>query len=57
MQYAQPGPKQALHAIMPQEQAALLRFAQAEETVDYSFQMLSIRGAERALFFMSASSV
>lgn len=57
MQYAQPGPKQALHAIMPHEHAALLSFAGVEETVDYSFQMLSIRGAERELFFMSASSV
>ncbi len=55
--YGKPGPKQALHAIVPAEQEALLAFARRETTVDYSFQMLSIRGAEQGLFFMSASSV
>ena len=28
-----------------------------EDTVDYSFQMLAIKGAEQGLFFMSSSSV
>lgn len=57
MDYQKPGPKQALHAIMPAERQALVEFAGDEDTVDYSFQMLAIKGAEQGLFFMSASSV
>jgi putative transposase len=57
LQYGKSGPKQALHAIVPAEREAVLCFARRETTVDYSFQMLSIRGAEQGLFFMSASSV
>lgn len=57
MDYQKPGPKRALHAIMPAEQQALVKFAGHEDTVDYSFQMLALKGAERGLFFMSASSV
>ncbi len=57
MDYRKPGPKQALHAIMPQERQALVGFAGHEDTVDYSFQMLALKGAEQGVFFMSASSV
>ena len=57
LDYHKPGPGQALHAIMPQERQWLKEFAGREETADYSFQMLAIKGAEYGLFFMSASSV
>jgi hypothetical protein len=57
LDYYKPGPGQALHAIMPQERQWLKEFAGREETADYSFQMLAIKGAEYGLFFMSASSV
>jgi len=55
--YAKPGPQQSVHAIVPTERAALREFVGREETVDYSFQMLALKGAEHGLFFMSASSV
>lgn len=55
--YAKPGPQQPVHAILPNERAALRDFVGQEETVDYSFQMLALKGAEQELFFMSASSV
>jgi putative transposase len=57
MDYGKPGPKQALHAIIPAERQALMDFVGREETTDYSFQMLALKGAEQELFFMSASSV
>jgi len=57
MEYGKPGPKQAVQAIMPAERGALVEYAGREETVDYSFQMLALKGAEEGLFFMSASSV
>ncbi len=57
MAYAKPGPQQPVHAIVPTERAALQEFVGLEETVDYSFQMLALKGAEQGLFFMSASSV
>lgn len=57
MDYHKPGPKQALHAIVPEEQQSLVEFVGREETVDYSFQMLALKGAEQGLFYMSASSV
>ena len=34
-----------------------MEFVAQEETVDYSFQMLALKGSEQGLFFMSASSV
>jgi len=57
LEYAKPGPQQPDHAIVPTERSALLDFVGREETVDYSFQMLALKGAEQGLFFMSASSV
>ncbi len=57
MEYARPGPKQALHAIMPVERKALMEFIGQEETTDYSLQAIAIKGAEQDLFYMSASSV
>jgi transposase InsO family protein len=39
------------------ERQALLEFASCEETADYSFQMLALKGAEQDLFFMAASTV
>jgi putative transposase len=55
--YQKPGPKQATHAVIPMERQALLEFASCEETADYSFQMLALKGAEQDLFFMAASTV
>ena len=55
--YGKPGPKQVVHAIMPVEREALVEYVGREETVDYSFQMLALKGAEEGLFCMSASSV
>ena len=57
MDYGKPGPRQVLHGIMPAERERLLDFAAQAQTVDYSFQVLAIKGAEQGLFFMSASSV
>ena len=57
MEYARPGPKRALHAIMPVERKALMEFIGQEETVDYSLQAIAIKGAEQDCFYMSASSV
>lgn len=52
-----PGPKHAIHAILPSEKQALIEYVSREETVDYSIYVLSIKGAEEGLFFLSASSV
>ena len=53
MDYCKPGPTQAVHALMPAEREALVGFAGQEETVDYSFQMLALKGAEQGVFLMS----
>jgi hypothetical protein len=45
MEYGKPGPKQMVHAIMPVEREAVLEYVGREETVDYSFQMLALKGA------------
>jgi len=57
MAYARPGPKQAIHAIIPAERKALMEFIGKEETTDYSLQAVAIKGAEQDLFYMSAASV
>jgi putative transposase len=57
MAYEKPGPKQVMHAIMPVERNALIEYVGREETVDYSLQMLALKGAEEGLFCMSASTV
>jgi putative transposase len=57
MSYYDPGPKQVMNAIIPTERSALLSFVGLEETVDYSLQVLALRGAEQGLFFLSASTV
>ena len=57
MAYGKPGPKQVVHAIMPVERKALIEYVGREETVDYSLQMLALKGAEEELFYMSASTV
>jgi putative transposase len=55
--YLKPGPKQVTHAIMPREQQELLRYARKEPIGEYSFKMLSLKGAEEGYFVMSASTV
>ncbi len=57
MEYQKPGPKQAVHAILRVEREAVVAFVGREETVDYSLQVLAIKGGEQGLFFLSASSV
>jgi transposase InsO family protein len=57
MAYEKPGPKRAVHAIMPVERKALIEYVGREETVDFSLQMLALKGAEEGLFCMSASTV
>jgi len=57
MAYGKPGPKRAVHAIMPVERKALMEYVGREETVDFSLQMLALKGAEEGLFCMSASTV
>ena len=57
IEYGKSGPKQVVHAIMPEEREALVEYVGREETVDYSFQMLALKGAEEGLLCMSASSV
>ena len=57
MEYSRSGPKQVMHAIMPVEREAVLEYVGREETVDYSYQMLALKGGEEGLFCMSASSV
>jgi transposase InsO family protein len=57
MEYSRSGPKQVVHAIMPVEREAVLEYVGREETVDYSYQMLALKGGEEGLFCMSASSV
>jgi len=57
MSYYDPGPKQAVNTIIPSERSALLDYVGHEETVDYSLQVLALRGAEQGLFFLSESTV
>ena len=54
IEYGKPGPRQVVHAIMPVERKALVEYVGRDETVDYSFQMLALKGAEEGLFCMSA---
>ena len=57
MSYYNAGPKQPVNGILATERAALLSYVGLEETVDYSLQVLALRGAELGLFFLSASTV
>ena len=57
MAYHKPGPRQVVHAILPAEREAVVAFVGREETVDYSLQLLAIKGGEQGVFFLSASSV
>jgi hypothetical protein len=57
MAYDRPGPRQASHALMPVERAAVKEYAGREDTVDYSLMVLSLKAAEAGLFYLSASSV
>ena len=50
IEYGKPGPRQVVHAIMLEERKALVEYVGREETVDYSFQMLALKGAEQGLF-------
>ena len=57
IEYGKPGPRKVVHAIIPVEREAVLEYVGREETVDYSLQMLALKGAEEGLFCMSASTV
>ena len=52
-----PGPIHANHAVIPSEKQALIEYIGRKETVDYSLQMIALKGAEEGMFFMSASTV
>jgi putative transposase len=57
MRYAKPGPTRPWNALVPQERHAVRAFVAREDTVDLSLQAIAIKGGERGLFFVSASSV
>ena len=57
MSYAKPGPNHPWNALVPQERDAVRAFVAREDTVDLSLQAIAIKGGERGLFFVSASSV
>lgn len=52
-----PGPRHAAHALLPAEKRAVLAYVREAHTVDYSLQVLALKGAEVGRFVMSASSV
>ena len=52
-----PGPRQASHALLPVEKQAVLTYVGEAHTVDYSLQVLALKGAEAGRFVLSAASV
>ncbi len=52
-----PGPKHSVNAIMPSEKQAVMDYVQLEETTDYSLRVLSCKGAEQGLFYVSTSAI
>lgn len=51
------GPRNAPHALLPEENKAIVELALAQEYVDDSHRVLAARGADLGLFNVSASSV
>jgi len=52
-----PGPLNAPHALLGEEKEAILRFALDASYVDDSHRVLAAKGADKSLFYVSASSV
>ncbi len=52
-----PGPRKALHRLLPTERQQVLEFARKEEFADLSHRILTVKAWEMDLFFVSFSSV
>ena len=52
-----PGPLKAPHALLDEEKEAIRKFALDEKYVDDSHRVLTAKGADKNLFYVSASSV
>lgn len=52
-----PGPKKALHCLLPEEEEKLLSMAKSDDYADLSHRALAIKGGEENRFFLSFSSV
>jgi putative transposase len=52
-----PGPRKALHRLLPTERQQVLDFARKEEFADLSHRILTVKAWEMDLFFVSFSSV
>jgi putative transposase len=52
-----PGPRYALHRLLPAEKAAVLQMAKKEEYADLSHRILAVTGWNLDIFFVSFSSV
>lgn len=52
-----PGPLYAPHALLEEEKEAIRKFALDENYIDDSHRVLAAKGADKRLFFVSASSV
>lgn len=57
LENGKPGPRRALHALLPAEREQVLRLAREEEYADLSHRILTVTGWELGRFFMSFSSV
>ena len=44
-----PGPIHANHAVIPSEKQAIIEYIGRKETVDYSLQMIALKGAELSI--------
>jgi transposase InsO family protein len=54
---AKPGPRVALHRLLPEERTAVLAMSKDEQYVDDSHRVLAARGNDHLKFFVSASTV
>lgn len=52
-----PGPIHAPHALLDEEKKAICKFALAPDYVDDSHRILAAKGADKGLFYVSASSM
>jgi transposase InsO family protein len=52
-----PGPEKAPHALLPEEKAAVLKFAKEDEYADDSHRVLAAKAADKGLFYVSPSTV
>jgi transposase InsO family protein len=52
-----PGPREALHRLLPQERQQVLKFARKEEYADLSHRILTVTAWEKNWFFVSFTTV